>query len=287
VEVGLPLTKDFIPVGIVFRALNIDSDRALVAHCSLDLHDSEMVECLKPSLLDIMGASSSSLDLSTLDGARDFIARRGSALERGLAGDRQARIEAACRLLTDEMLPHLDTLNEKAWFLGYCVHRLLACHLCRRSPDDRDHCANKRLDLSGPLLGELFRRLFLNLRRNIERTARDKIKRNQMGSTALHDVVDTKVITRGLLHCMNTGNWTVNATDAPKTGVCQALIRITFASALSHLRKLNSPLAREGKDAAPRQLHNTQFGYLCPAETPEGHSCGLVKALSLLCRVTV
>ena len=49
----------------------------------------------------------------------------------------------------------------------------------------------------------------------------------------------------------------------------QVLNRLTFASTLSHLRRLNSPIGRDGKLARPRQLHNTQWGMVCPAETPE------------------
>ena len=51
--------------------------------------------------------------------------------------------------------------------------------------------------------------------------------------------------------------------------LCQVLNRLTFASTLSHLRRLNSPIGRDGKLARPRQLHNTLWGMICPAETPE------------------
>lgn len=36
----------------------------------------------------------------------------------------------------------------------------------------------------------------------------------------------------------------------------QVLNRLTYASTLSHLRRVNSPIGREGKLAKPRQLHN-------------------------------
>ena len=54
-----------------------------------------------------------------------------------------------------------------------------------------------------------------------------------------------------------------------RAGVSQVLNRLTYASTLSHLRRLNSPIGREGKLARPRQLHNTHWGMVCPAETPE------------------
>ena len=40
----------------------------------------------------------------------------------------------------------------------------------------------------------------------------------------------------------------------------KVLNRLTFASTLSHLRRVNSPIGRDGKLAKPRQLHNTLWG---------------------------
>jgi len=64
------------------------------------------------------------------------------------------------------------------------------------------------------------------------------------------------------------------------------LNRLTYASSLSHLRRCNTPLARSGKQAKPRQLHNTHWGMVCPAETPEGQAVGLVKNLALMAYIT-
>jgi DNA-directed RNA polymerase II subunit RPB2 len=72
-----------------------------------------------------------------------------------------------------------------------------------------------------------------------------------------------------------------------KAGVSQVLNRYTYASTLSHLRRCNTPLGREGKIAKPRQLHNTHWGMVCPAETPEGQACGLVKNLALMSAISV
>ena len=37
----------------------------------------------------------------------------------------------------------------------------------------------------------------------------------------------------------------------------------------------------------PRLLHSTQWGMMCPAETPEGQSCGIVKNLALMSYISV
>lgn len=65
------------------------------------------------------------------------------------------------------------------------------------------------------------------------------------------------------------------------------LNRLTFQSSLSALRRLNTPLSKQGKLTKPRQLHNSHWGMICPAETPEGSACGLVKNLSLMSFVSV
>ena len=92
-------------------------------------------------------------------------------------------------------------------------------------------------------------------------------------------------ITSGLKYCLATGNWG-DRTNPTKAGVSQVLNRLTYASTLSHLRRCNTPLARSGKQAKPRQLHNTHWGMICPAETPEGQAVGLVKNLALMAYIS-
>jgi DNA-directed RNA polymerase II subunit RPB2 len=84
------------------------------------------------------------------------------------------------------------------------------------------------------------------------------------------------------------GNWgDQKKAHQARAGVSQVLNRLTFASTLSHLRRVNSPIGRDGKLARPRQLHNTHWGMICPAETPEGHAVGLVKNLALMAYISV
>ena len=87
---------------------------------------------------------------------------------------------------------------------------------------------------------------------------------------------------------MHVGNWGTTSSGQPaRAGVAQVLNRLTFASTLSQLRRVTTPLNKKDKLAKPRQLHNTHWGMICPAETPEGAPCGLVKNLSLMSFVSV
>lgn len=98
---------------------------------------------------------------------------------------------------------------------------------------------------------------------------------------SLHD----SVITDGLKYSLATGNWG-DRKNPQRAGVVQVLNRLTYASSLSHLRRCNLP-GKEGKLTKPRMLHCTHWGMICPAETPEGHSVGFVKNLSLMAYISV
>ena len=74
------------------------------------------------------------------------------------------------------------------------------------------------------------------------------------------------------MHALATGNWV-----GGRSGVSQLLDRTTYLAALSHMRRVTSPLVRSQPHFEARDLHPTHWGRLCPNETPEGQNCGLVK----------
>ncbi len=194
-------------------------------------------------------------------------------------------------ILETEFLPHVSTQIEgkykKAFFVGYMVHRLIKASLGRTAEDDRDYYGKKRLDMAGSLLSGLFRQLFRNFVDEMQKILRRDIEN---GKTELNLIgaMKSELVTRGLKSALATGNWGKDKQgDVQKTGVAQVLNRLTFASSLSHLRRLNTPLAKQGKLTKPRQLHNSHWGMVCPAETPEGQACGLVKNLSLMAFISV
>lgn len=159
--------------------------------------------------------------------------------------------------------------EKKAYFLGYVVHKLLSTVLGRRLPDDRDHYANKRLDLAGPLVGNLFRQLFAKMAKNL----RQKLQRslNEGKELNVTKSINFDTITKGLAYSLATGNWAAEQNKpGAKAGVAQVLNRLTFMATLSHLRRLNTGIGRESKLTKPRMLHNTHWGMVCPAEVPEG-----------------
>ncbi|PPQ67130.1 hypothetical protein CVT25_005731, partial [Psilocybe cyanescens] len=275
----IPYIKVDIPIWVVFRALGVISDRDILEHICYDMQDSQMLEMLKPCIDD-------GFVIQDREVALDFIGNRGTTT--GLS--RERRIRYAQEILQKEMLPHVSmgegSESKKAYFFGYMIHRLLLAALERRELDDRDHFGKKRLDLAGPLLANLFRMLFRKLTKDVYRYLQKCVETHKEFNLAL--AVKHQTITNGLKYSLATGNWgDQKKSMSSKAGVSQVLNRYTYASTLSHLRRCNTPLGREGKIAKPRQLHNTHWGMVCPAETPEGQACGLVKNLALMSCISV
>ena len=279
IKASLPYTKTEIPLVIVFRALGVVSDEDILNHICYDRNDTQMLEMLKPCIEE-------AFVIQDREVALDFIGKRGNS--QGITRDK--RINNARSIMQKELLPHISQVEgsetRKAFFLGYMVHRMLQVALGRREPDDRDHFGKKRLDLAGPLMATLFRALFKKLTKDVFKYLQKCVESNREFNLTLG--VKSTTLTNGLKYSLATGNWGDQKKAAQsKAGVSQVLNRYTFASTLSHLRRTNTPIGRDGKIAKPRQLHNTHWGLVCPAETPEGQACGLVKNLSLMCCVTV
>ncbi len=276
---SLPSIRTDIPVVIVFRALGFANDYEIMSHICYEVDENEEMTSM------LMASIEESSPVQDQMVALDFIGKRGSTV----AVTRNDRIKYARDVLQLEFLPHVGVEpgceSRKGFFLGYMVNRLLQVALGKRKEDDRDHYGNKRLDLAGPLMAGLFRQLLRKMMKDTRATVRRQLNEGRI--IDVNSIVKSSTLTQGLKYALATGNWNASSGGAVKTGVSQVLNRLTFASSLSHLRRLNSPIGREGKLAKPRQLHNTHWGMICPAETPEGQACGLVKNLALMAYISV
>jgi len=268
-HVSFPAVPGKIPFVVLMRALGLERDLDIALAVS---PDPEIQKELFPSFIQ-------SSEIATVEDALDYI---GSRIAIGQA--RESRIERAKYILDKYFLPHLGTSPEdrikKALFLGQMANKLLELVLGRRPPDDKDHYANKRVKLAGEMLAILFRVAFRTFLRDFRyQIERARVKERRLSLTLY---VRSDIITERIRHAMATGTWV-----GGRTGVSQILDRTNWMSMLSHMRRVVSPLSRSQPHFEARDLHGTQWGRLCPFETPEGPNCGLVKNLALSATISV
>ena len=203
----------------------------------------------------------------------------------------RSRADEARDILANVVICHVPVtrfdFRPKLRYLALMVRRMLAAHLDPGRLDDRDYCGAKRLELAGGLLGLLFEDLFKRLNADLKRQADAMLsKAHRAGAFDAAKMLRTDTITAGLEGAIASGNWTIRRFRMERKGVTQALNRLSFIATLGMMTRITSQFERTRKVSGPRALQPSQWGRLCPADTPEGESCGLVKNLALLTHVT-
>jgi len=258
-----------IPLITLIRALGLESDKDIADGVSLN---SIIQDELEPSF-------EKAGEIIT---SRDAIVYISKRIAPGMLEEFQ--IKRAETLLDWGLLPHLgknpENRNEKALFLGEATCKLVELRLGLVASDDKDHYGNKVIKFAGQMLADLFRTAFRNLVRDMKyQLERSGQKR---GINAVAAAVRPGIISDKLNNAIATGNW-----GRGRVGVTQLLDRTNYISTISHLRRIQSPLSRSQPNFEARDLHSTHFGRICPAETPEGSNCGLVKNIALSSIISV
>lgn len=284
-KIQIPYLKKQIPIFILFKAYGITEidiiKKCVFNGCDIDNEMNMIFEC----------SWEDSFNIKTQNEAIEFIGKNSTLLEKDVQDE---QFKHGCHIIDKEIFPHIGfgeffRIN-KCFYLGYMIYKLLCVVTKKSNYDDRDHYGNKRIDITGNLLSNIFRQSFHKIYKETQTIIKKKlanILHYRDINIQLSNVIDSKILTKDLTYVLATGNWTVNKNINNKTGVSQVLSRLNNVSATSHLRRITTSISKKNNTSAkPRQLHNTQWGYICPAETPEGHCCGLVKNLSLMCHIS-
>ena len=289
IVITLPGLKDhIIPLFVLFRALGVESDYDILQHIVNDVENP-----INKKLLDFLYFSIiASKDCMTQDDALTFLANRVEYQSR----------DKVNHILMHDVFPNVGTgFSEKALFLGHVIHKLARVAIGADKESDRDNYLYKRVDISGFLIGNLFRDYYNQFRNTIRnridqqylygpwRTS-SEIK-NLINKNNFYIIFDRNIITNGMLKSLK-GNWGRSMVeekvdlDSIKQGIVQDVSRISFMGFTSHLRRVNTPIDPTAKVVAPHRLHPTQWGVMCPCESPDGGSIGLLKNFAIMCHVT-
>lgn len=203
------------------------------------------------------------------------------------------------KILTNLILPHVNSGTDnveinmiwKAYYIGYMIHKLLKCYLKEskdveeyRGCDDRDSMVNKRIELSGILIGALFEQFFKKMLNDCNKIFRSKNVDDKKPPNIIPHI-KPNIIEQGLRQALSTGSFGTQA----KKGLSQMLNRMNHLHSASYMRRIITPTidASNNKMTSPRHLHNSQFGAMDPLETPTGANTGIVKNLTLIEQITI
>lgn len=198
--------------------------------------------------------------------------------------DEQRRYQYTHQVIDNELFPHMGRSSrlEKAILLGDMLNKLIRTFLGLRSVDDRDNVSLKRIEATGVLISDLFR---MNLKRYCD-TLKKTLEKRPDNPDIITAMNRTNTITSSLKHVFSTGNWAAQKNSYVRTGVSQIMNRLTYPSAISHLRRLTIQIGKNGKNEKIRQIHPTQVFFVDIIESPEGKSIGIVKNLALTATIS-
>jgi DNA-directed RNA polymerase beta subunit len=262
----VPRIKTDIPIMILFRALGVLADRDIYELILGKGDESVYDPIITESILE---ASS----INTRDEALAWIGEHTNTWS--VKSQKQSNVQD---ILADELFPHIgghDMIYEKACFLAHMARKVLWTSSKRVPTDDRDSYCNKRVDIPGFLLADLFRKTYNNrMVKDMKAALSKEIHNGSWKATGnwteivninnINKIIKSTIMDVCLKSSLATGNFGCGKIGGPnKIGVSQVLNRLNITASISHLRRISTPIEKTGKLIAPRKQHNTQWGYVC------------------------
>ncbi len=269
-----------VPIFTLFRALGVEGDKDVVEMICGGL--GALVDFLRPSILAARGAATQKEALVWLSEGVEY----------------KYSVENVMYVLFEDFLPNVpDALYHKAVVLGLLVRQLCEVALGLREESDRDNYMQKRVGISGYLLGDVFKDFYnkfrVATRNKVDNTYEVGSNHNTLEELSMlispFEVAKffgrSKDFQTGLIKSLK-GNWGLSG-DPAQQGIVQDLNRVSYVGFLSHLRRVSAPMSDVAvKIRRPHQLGTSQWGYMCPCESPDGISIGLIKNMAVLNHVT-
>ena len=269
--VTVPRIKQPIELFVLFRALGILSDKSICEYIVLDIEDEKYSEILKFLKASVIDANKYITTEDALKHITSFVAYTPINMDKE-TGSKKKR-EFAIDVLNNDLFPHCKTFPQKLYLLGYMASKLIKTSFGWLPPDDRDSYLNKRIELTGTLLNNLFRNYFNKLVKEMQKQVVREINNgswrstedyeNIINTTNIYKIMKSTTIENGITRALSTGDFSIKQANSTKVGVAQVLNRLTYMASMSHLRRINTPLEKCGELIAPRKLHNTTWGFLC------------------------
>lgn len=284
----LPFLKSSLSVFVLFKMLGADNTDDIIGYIGNISKDTE-------AILRILIDSDPKQNFSR-DAIMDWVGR--NVTNDVTRASKESREKYVDHIITSELVPHMglsntpETNKKKMIFIGHMIQRLMSVATGQEVVDDRDDFVNKRIDSAGALLALLLRQHHRGkAMQGLGTQLRKQVESPREATFNVGEIISHKKITSGLKFAFATGTWGISrgggTANGGQTGVVQVLPRLTTMATLGASRKINTPIAREGRTAGPRMLHPSSWGLVCCSDTPEGQACGLVSNLAMTTRIRI
>ena len=275
IVVEIPNVKRPIPLFILMRALGVISDYDIIETCLLNMSENrDIIELFRPSVHD----------------ANKIFTQRAAIEYIGVFIKGKSVVQAQ-HILMNFFLPQIGELNyqSKAFFLGYMVNKLVRVKANIDPPIDRDSLKFKRIKISGKLIHSLFNEYYAQQIKRIRTLLDFKYNYNSAILSErftdivkeYEDIFKDRIVEEGLRRAFK-GDWG-GSEFTKQAGIVQDLNRLSYNSAISHLRKVNLPLDASAKVIKPRLLHGSQWCLMDPVDVPDD---GLQKHFAISAHIT-
>lgn len=277
------LTED-VPIVIIMKGMGVQSDEEILLLVAG--HD----EVYQDEFI-INFEEATRLGVHTQQQALEYIGSRikikRSTGPRG-RNPQQEAIEYLASIMITHVPVHGLNFRPKILYVAHMIRRVLMAMHDPSLVDDRDYVGNKRLELAGQMLSLLFedhfKRFNHGFKAQIDKVLNKRIQA-QLFDAAYHFKQNSGHF-QGMERAISTGNWNLKRFKMERAGVTHLLSRLSYISALGMMTRISSQFEKTRKVSGPRALQTSQFGMLCPSDTPEGEACGLVKNLALMTHIT-
>ena len=281
-----------ISILIIFKALGFDNERDII-----EIIGSEFEEMLEFTIYDtkITGIVTQKQAIIYLYQKLDSnIWKYKNFLNKKISDNYESIQEFIFNIVSSHILIHIipqqqydNSFQDKIIFMSIMTRRILISIDQPIFLDSKDYYGNKRLELSGQLISILFEDLFKKSILDMEKKYFIlKKKSKKYIDHELFSFFRSDIISNGLEYSFSTGNWTIRKFTQERYGITQVLSRLSFLSSICMINRIISTCEKTRKASGPRSLHPSQWGMICPSDTPEGESCGLVKNLAILAHIT-
>ncbi|KAL6899552.1 hypothetical protein ACP4OV_006210 [Aristida adscensionis] len=266
-----------IPIIVVMKAMGMESDQEVVQMVG---RDPRYADLMFPSIQEC-----ASEGIYTQQQALQYMDDK--VLYPGSGNQKEGRSKS---ILRDVFIAHVPVTNgnfrPKCIYAAVMLRRMMDAILNADTFDDKDYVGNKRLELSGQLISLLFEDLFKTMNSQAVERMNKNSDKTHSSPLDFSQLIMQEIITSGLERAISTGNWDIKRFRMHRKGVSQVLSRLSYMASLGYMTRITPQFEKTRKTSGPRALQPSQWGMLCPCDTPEGEACGLTKNLALLTHVT-